>query len=319
MKSHPRVACGSDTDQGGSMCSVALICGRGRGGALATAASESAASSAATTIASSTSAATSASVTPVAAIDTALTEGLHVLALLFATPFATTRLLAVIVCTVLGFTRDVVKERPRLVVGDGGVCASHFGNRGFDDRTVVGSLAQRRACDSFLDQVVLVELRVGLGEIKVRVRDVNLGLTLSTATASATTTSGLSGPGSVNPHLVDLLCQVVHRVAVALGRSRNSRVAGVHISHGQSNGCLRGLSRIPYTGSSRAGGRLGHGLGGVTVIDGNGECLGHRSSQRNGRLNTSSDLRTPEGFDSTGGVGAGACWKPGGGAGLGSL
>jgi len=191
----------------------------------------------------STSLAATATTTPTAstttpatvpAVYTALTKGLHVAALFFVAPLATTWPAATAgVGPVFGFARNVVKERPRFVVGNRHIL--RLWNLGRRDLATVRSLTERRAGDGLLDEVVLVELGIGLGKVKVRVRDLHLG-SLSLRTTATPTAPGCrrSATGGTDTHLVDLVGKVVHLVGTAV----------TELSHGHSYSSTGGTGGI---------------------------------------------------------------------------
>jgi hypothetical protein len=189
-----------------------------------------AATEATTTTASTTTAAT---VVAVTTIDASLSKCLHVLALLLASPFTTAGLLTSIFGSFPGFARDVVKERSRLVVGNGNFITRGRDLRMLSDSRVFGCL-QRRSSNSLLHGILFVKLGVGLSKVEVRIGYDNLGSGSRTSSTASTSTSG-STSNSVNTHLVDLVGQVVHGIATAVTQLSHSNC---NCSSGSTGGIL---------------------------------------------------------------------------------
>lgn len=210
---------------------------------------------------------TSAPVVAVSAVNTTLAKGLHVLALLLAAPLATTRLLATILGSLSGLARDVVEERPRLVVGNGNIIARC--GLGALDGGSFGGLGQRRASNGLLDNVLLVELGIGLSKVKIRIRHLDLaGGRSSTTTTSATDRS--TSRNSINPHLINLLGQIVHSISAAVAQ----------LSHGNCHCGSSGIGRVLHVT------RCGSHRSLISTVSSDArkrEGLGSRSSQGDNR------------------------------------
>ncbi|KAI6768780.1 hypothetical protein HG531_010969 [Fusarium graminearum] len=182
----------------------------------------SCAASSAAAIATTTTASTSAAATVVAVttVDTSLSKCLHVLALLLASPFATAGLLTSIFGSLPGFARDVIKERPCLVVGNRDLFTRGCNLRVLGDSKIFGSL-QRRSSNGLLHGILFVELGVGLSKVEVRIRHDNLGGVHGTSSTTSTSTNG-SASDSVDTHFVDLVGQVVHGIATTVTQLSHS-------------------------------------------------------------------------------------------------
>lgn len=238
-------------------------------------------------------------VVPVAAIDAPLSESLHVLPLLLTAPLAAARPLPAAPGPILGFARNIVEERARLVVG---LLVSRLLAGILFHGLIVGwarDITSGRGSNGLFNKIALVELGVGLGKVEVGVGDLNLWRPTTPATAA--TATGVPGALGVHPHLINPLGQVIHgrpvldRDSLSLnGVCLNGVGASLHLGHRHSNSSLRRFGRIL---NARPGSRLASGSHPGRNASGHREGLGDSRDHRSDTvvLGTPGDSLSPGG------------------------